>query len=294
LLRLKKVNYIYEGIQDATIGNIKIYSFANQSYAYLSYDTKSYKHRLKRTETRDYFQDQDNPITTIVTNTYSPSKVSLPSTIETTTSLGEAKKINLYYPSDTATIGNLSDTDIAKLNMLQNTKHNVAEIVKTESLIAGNLVDSKQVTFNSFGSKILPSLVKTRKGFDVANILEDRIEFTSYNAYGKPSLLSLKNGGKIYYMYNNKQQVILKIESDAAITVDDNIAPSGSPCYYQNMYPLSMVTQYNYDPLTNNLISIIDPKCDVITYEYDTFNRLKIVKDSNGNILSENQYHFKY
>ncbi len=36
-----------------------------------------------------------------------------------------------------------------------------------------------------------------------------------------------------------------------------------------------------------------DPRGNVIYYEYDDFNRLKLVKDKNGHIVSENQYHYK-
>lgn len=54
-----------------------------------------------------------------------------------------------------------------------------------------------------------------------------------------------------------------------------------------------MVTKYVYDPMTNNVIQIIDPKCDYYTYHYDSFNRLQYVKDKDGNILSENEYNYK-
>lgn len=56
--------------------------------------------------------------------------------------------------------------------------------------------------------------------------------------------------------------------------------------------PNAMVTTYTYKPLIG-VSTITDPKGDTITYTYDSFGRLQNVKDKTGNILSENEYHYK-
>ncbi|WP_374172801.1 hypothetical protein [Flavobacterium tructae] len=56
--------------------------------------------------------------------------------------------------------------------------------------------------------------------------------------------------------------------------------------------PQSQVIIQTYAPLVG-VTSITDPKGDMETYIYDSFNRLKTVKDKNQNILSENEYHNK-
>ena len=52
-----------------------------------------------------------------------------------------------------------------------------------------------------------------------------------------------------------------------------------------------MVTTYTYDPLIG-ITSMTNPKGYTISYEYDEFNRLKHVKDQNGNLLSKNEYKY--
>ncbi|MEZ0007865.1 YD repeat-containing protein [Flavobacterium sp. 28YEA47A] len=53
----------------------------------------------------------------------------------------------------------------------------------------------------------------------------------------------------------------------------------------------AMITTYVYEPLIG-ISNITDPKGETAFFEYDSSGRLKRVKDSQGNILSENQYHY--
>jgi YD repeat-containing protein len=54
----------------------------------------------------------------------------------------------------------------------------------------------------------------------------------------------------------------------------------------------AMVSTYIHKPLVG-VTSVTDPKGDTQTYEYDGFNRLKVVRDKEGNKLSENEYHYR-
>ncbi|MDQ0477483.1 hypothetical protein [Chryseobacterium sp. MDT2-18] len=52
------------------------------------------------------------------------------------------------------------------------------------------------------------------------------------------------------------------------------------------------ITTYTYDPLIG-VRSITPPSGLREYYFYDAANRLKEVRDSNGNVLKEYQYHYK-
>ena len=60
----------------------------------------------------------------------------------------------------------------------------------------------------------------------------------------------------------------------------------------RNAIPNAMVTTYTYDPLVG-ITSTTDPRGYTTYYDYDNANRLKHVKDAQGNVLSENTYYYK-
>jgi len=54
----------------------------------------------------------------------------------------------------------------------------------------------------------------------------------------------------------------------------------------------TQITTYTYDPLIG-ITSTTDPRGYTIYYDYDTLYRLKYAKDSDGNILNENEYNYR-
>jgi YD repeat-containing protein len=56
--------------------------------------------------------------------------------------------------------------------------------------------------------------------------------------------------------------------------------------------PNAFITSYTYKPLVG-MTSQTDAKGMTTYYEYDAFQRLKAVKDQNGNILKQTDYHYK-
>lgn len=54
----------------------------------------------------------------------------------------------------------------------------------------------------------------------------------------------------------------------------------------------AQMTTYTHNPLIG-ITSACDPNNKTTYFEYDSFNRLKLVKDDKGNILKQNQYNYK-
>ncbi|TCP23323.1 YD repeat-containing protein [Tenacibaculum skagerrakense] len=157
---------------------------------------------------------------------------------------------------------------------------------------------------------LLPKKIQTSKGNQT--FVEDRAIFHSYDRSGNPVEVSKKDGSKIYYVWGyDKTQPIAKIEGYSSIStaqqsaIDAAIASSNndidttsenslrsSLTALRNAFPEAQVTTYTYDPLIG-ITSITDPRGEVMYYEYDEFNRLRFVKNTQGQILKEHTYNYK-
>jgi hypothetical protein len=157
-------------------------------------------------------------------------------------------------------------------------------------------------------------------GFYVVNWLDNVANYnyrTNVNLdyYNNGSLkeVSQADGTAIIYIWGyNEQYPIAKIENleasqitttiqnliDIAVAASNNDVSENdlrtSLSNLRNTPSLnnSMVTTYTYDPLIG-ITSVTDPKGYTQFYLYDNLNRLKQVKDAEGKILSENEYHYK-
>ena len=148
--------------------------------------------------------------------------------------------------------------------------------------------------YHNFSGKILADSLLVAKG----NLdLENKIVYHSYNSKGLPALVSKQDGTLIYYSYNSDSQVTLKIENFQSVSneiaYDKYSSLQDNDCSLHEQFPYSLVTRYFYESAQGLVTKIIDPRCYKTTYHYDPFNRLKHVKDKDGNILSQNQYNYK-
>ncbi|WP_146106948.1 RHS repeat domain-containing protein [Polaribacter porphyrae] len=171
---------------------------------------------------------------------------------------------------------------------------------------------SEQNTIYSSLAPFLPQKIQTSKG---TNSLEDKIVYHDYDNKGNPKEVSKKDGTHIVYIWGyHKSQPIAKIENATYAQVQSQVANlqilSNSDNdrtigalgnegtlraaleSLRNSLPNAQVTTFTYDPLIG-VTSITDPRGQTIYYDYDNFNRLKNVKDKDGNILSENEYNYK-
>ena len=91
--------------------------------------------------------------------------------------------------------------------------------------------------------------------------------------------------------YNSLENLLLSIDNiatDATQKVRWNTFNNN----LRNALPNAMIETYTYAPLIG-MTSKTDARGYTTYYEYDEFNRLKHVKDADGNILSKNDYNYK-
>ncbi|RTY77496.1 hypothetical protein EKL97_15235 [Flavobacterium sp. LS1P28] len=190
----------------------------------------------------------------------------------------------------------------------------ITDQVKTEVVYNGTQTYETYTKFDKnteTSSLMLPTENHAIKGpgdIDHFSSSDRKIVYNKYDNKGNLLQYTPESGTPMTIIWGyNKTQPIAKIE---------NATYSQITAYVDNLQTLSntdsetsllnaldnlrnaleltsaLVTTYTYKPLIG-VSTITDPKGYTIFYEYDTFNRLKLVKDALGNILSENQYHYK-
>lgn len=235
--------------------------------------------------------------------------------IETTNSKNETLRTQLSYPQDLVSTG--QTTEMQKLV----TQNKIDKPIKTETFV-NNVQTSESMTkyeeSASTGNTLLPKEIHSSKGtvetfpFSAAN---RKINFNLYDSdlingvsVGNGNILeySLENGIPVSIIWGyNRTQPIAKIENATFSQVSSyvanlqNISNTGTEASLivalnglRASLPDAMISTYTYIPLLG-VSTITDPKGDMITYTYDAASRLQFVKDAQGNLLSENQYHYK-
>ncbi|WP_128414812.1 RHS repeat domain-containing protein [Flavobacterium sp. Root186] len=262
------------------------------------------------------YDDNENP-TNQKTTTYSyqnPLHYQLTKT-ETINSKNETLKTQLSYPQDLVSTGQTTEMQgLINLNKID-------KPIKTETFV-NNVQTSESITkygqSTATGNLLLPTEIHSSKGLVETfpfNNTNRKINFTLYDtdvinsvSLGNGNVLeySLENGTPVSIIWGyNKSQPIAKIENANYSQVSSyaanlqSLSNTGTEAdlitalnALRTALPNAMVTTYTYLPLVG-VSTITDPKGDKIIYTYDSAGRLQFVKDAQGNLISENQYHYK-
>ncbi|MBL4605150.1 MAG: RHS repeat protein [Flavobacteriaceae bacterium] len=280
------------------------------------------KYLLKEKNTKEYFVENGVALQKEQTENYEYNSNYLPSQTTVTKSNGEEIVSNTYYATDvlptfTGASGSFTLSDASYSNLNTQNKITTPVVSHTYNKV-GSTLELLSTVRNIFTTDnlALPKKVQTYKGdLTLFTSLEDRIIYHDYYANGNVQEVSKVDGTHVVYIWGYHQSVpIAKIENATYSQVSsyvanlqtlsdaDNDRTQGSVgnegllrTALNNLraaLPDAMVTTITYDSAIGTT-SMTDPRGNVIYYEYDNFNRLVFVKDKDGNIVSENQYHYK-
>ncbi len=228
--------------------------------------------------------------------------------IETTDSKGVTIKQEKFGPLELTEIQNrvtLSPTNLANIQtMLQK---NILQVpILTETRKGTNLINRSLVNYGSFSGNILPNRIDVQNG---TSNLTPRLYINNYDSKG--NLLEQQKANDIpecFIWGYGGQYPVAKIVgttwatanavfSTADLAIINN--PATTDAQMRNVLnnlrtslPNTFVTTYTYKPLIG-VTSETDANGKTATYEYDSFNRLKLIRDFNGNILKTFDYKYK-
>ncbi|MCO6174978.1 RHS repeat protein [Flavobacterium sp. NRK F10] len=213
---------------------------------------------------------------------------------------GNTYQTNYYYPFDSNVssepyVSDLNNKNYVGIPLLQeeflNTEK-VSKVVQVQKKWAPNifLTETSKV---AKGDNDLKPLFKVNLVNDTnGNILEMENNIGIKTAYiwgynNNELVAKIDNFG-----YNDIPQNYIS-DIEAASNVNDEIALLNALNTLRNASVLAgaMITTSTYKPLVG-ISTITDPRGNTTTYHYDSFGRLQYVKDKDGNILNENEYHY--
>ena len=260
---------------------------------------------LASTKVTDYFENE--VVETNTTYDYDYNEHYNLAKTANTNSLGETVETKYYYPLDSEMSGKTLRDSLIHKNM-------VGMPLVVQSFNGTEKTSEVETVYKNWNDTLLaPEIIKTSNG---AVALENRVKYNHVDhTNGNPLEVQQEGGVQICYIWGyNKTLPVAKIENisynnipanlitdiqNATITTTSN---SGAPesvvlvtlDALRNDPALAnaMVTTYTYKPSVG-VSTITDSKGNRISYHYDGFNRLEFVKDKDGNILSENKYHYK-
>ena len=215
------------------------------------------------------------------------------------------------YPYDFASI--------APYNTMHNTLHIWSPVVEqleyrydapsnTTTFLRSTKTDYQ--IWNGNNSQIYPVTISTKLG---AGNYKSEIQFFGYDKYGNVQCVSKANGPKISYVYGyGGTYPVAEIKNADFTTITtvlggitsltsfvDNLNPSETvvrnflaPLRTHSSLINSLVVSLTFKPQIG-MASMTDAKGKTTYYEYDNFQRLQNVKDQDGNIIKNYDYHYK-
>jgi len=275
---------------------------------YREYDRSLFPNKLTSTS----YSMKGEELQTVVSETFYNDKNYVDYTIATD-SKGSVIKTELIYP--------FSDGAPTSASLLVD-KNKIASPVQTTGYKDNVVIGSQKFSYGNARSnypyveKVFIAKEDKNLNNDLSDDFREVVEYYSYDKAGNPTEIEQKDGTRVVYLWGyNYSSPVAKIENATLTEVLAIMAGSSSEGIAMSLdyevlqianhntltilcntlrenLPNSMVSSFTYKPLVG-MISQTDPRGRVSTYEYDDQNRLLLVKDHDGNVLEQNEYHFR-
>jgi hypothetical protein len=279
-----------------------IYRFSD--FAYAEYPIRSGYVQLAQSTKKTYSQGSSNYLQTVDNYTYDNIHKDIETKVTSFNSKQETIETEKKFPfhksqliTSITTAESMALDDMVTKNML----FPIEEIQRNNS--TQTLLKKTSYEYVN-GSTIAPVNIKYQVK---SNPIETRLQFTKYDANG--NLVEQKKANDIVtsylWGYGGTAPVVQVVGADYN-TVSGMISPSvlsdpnPDPATLRSQLnsirtglanPMAQVTTYTYRPLVG-ISSQTDPNDRTIYYEYDAFNRLKLIRDKDNNILKRVCYNY--
>ena len=275
---------------------------------YTMYSINSFRSYLKSITTIDYTGNKQ--MQEKKTFDYSSSKHYQKTKMEVeneTTKLVE----HYVYPDDvlssTSLTGEaLTTGEYQEINRLKKTAtHQPATLIQTSTYKDGMLNGITRNLYKNWNNTPLYHKTINSKGAGDFNPADFQI--THYNRNSKVEETEDQSGSKTVYLYGygqtlliarienaTKEQVasVLGVSVANLVTINETKLTQLNNLRTNTALKDALITTYEHKPLVG-ITKMTDPKGSSMFYEYDSFNRLKVVKDNKGNIIEEYEFNYK-
>jgi len=317
-------NYYKNYIDPYQVGESVFYSVraseSSPSFCYVGnptiYDLKGWDlneyriltrwNRLDSVYETNYDENGTNPVISKTRYTYSLSN-RLISETQTVGSDGDIMTVNMFYPHTLLTLTGANET--ARQRLIADWQ--IDKVLEEQHTKAGQILKTKTNYFiDAQSNLVLPQEMVTNTGVDGAD--EPRIKYKKFDEKGNLLNALFENAKEVSYVWGyGGQYPVAKIENANYSTVQTVLGGEQAIKSFRDALTLSsaavvnflaplrsnaaldtaQVTTYTYNPLSG-VSSMTDVKGSTISYEYDSFQRLKTIRDQNGNLVKMFCYNY--
>ncbi|MBS7232524.1 hypothetical protein KHA90_16015 [Flavobacterium psychroterrae] len=300
-------SFAYDGIYAANKYTIENYAPKGLKIPYFKIYTGFDK--LKSKTVKNYFTDGIVVESEEYLYNNLPYNIELTSVKSTTSKNSEILESKYFYPQDPEMASEPFAQELIAANR-------IGTPLNTQAFRSGNKLSEQKTVYDksiATSNLLLPKYILENKGAAALNaVIDKKISYDLYDDKGNVLQYTQEGATPVSIVWGyNKTLPVVKIENLAYKTIpvnlinevqtassdkgsETNMATALAKYFYNFSIGLSntMITTYMYKPLVG-VSRIVDVTNQATYYDYDSFNRLKFVKDWQGNVLESYCYNYK-